>query len=141
MDIWWILIPLILIHVVLAFAAAPPNAVARKILRKFDVHQQVNENTATVTFDDKPLEDTNRKQIIDSFNKATLGYRYYKFPGYSGIPFVIHTKAGKHDVRIYIYTYENRVDVFKEYNKKVIAYRLVSEDLQKLSKTVELTLV
>jgi len=141
MDIWWILIPLILIHVVMAFAAAPPNAVARKVLRKFEVHQQVNEETATVTFGDKQLEDSNKKEVLNSFNKATFGYRYYKLPSYSGTPFVIQTKVGKKDIRIFIYVYENRVDVFKEYKKEVIGYRLVSESLQKLIKSKGSTLV
>ncbi|WEG12215.1 YfmQ family protein [Pullulanibacillus sp. KACC 23026] len=141
MNIWWLLLPLILIHIVMAFAAAPPNAVARRFFKRFEVHQQVNKDTARVKFGDQRLAGVNSEQVISSFNKATFGYRYYKLPSCSGTPLVIHTKEGKQDVRIFIYSYESRVDVFKEYRKKVVMYRLVSENLQKLSQSMDPTLV
>lgn len=137
----WLLIPLILIHAVLAFVAAPPNAVARKFFKKFEAHQPLSIDPVTITFGEKQLEGEEKKQVINSFNQAVFGYRYYKLPGASGTPFVMDTKEGKHVVRIFLYCYDNRVDVFKEYKKKVVAYRLVSESLQKLFNSPESPLI
>ncbi|MDQ7860453.1 YfmQ family protein [Peribacillus frigoritolerans] len=51
----------------------------------------------------------------------------------AGTPLVIDTKRGKKDVRLVVYIYSDRVDVVKQYKKKLISYSLFSDSLQERS--------
>ncbi|MBT2671495.1 hypothetical protein J7E95_11770 [Streptomyces sp. ISL-14] len=54
-------------------------------------------------------------------------------PEHSGTPLVIDTKRSKKDVRLFVYIYNDHVDVVKQYKKKVISYSLLSDSLQERS--------
>jgi hypothetical protein len=54
----------------------------------------------------------------------------YLNPEGSQTPVIIHDKREKRDIRILVFTYKDRVDVVKQYKKKLIAYSLASEELQ-----------
>lgn len=84
----------------------------------------------TVTVDRKRLEGKDEIQIINQFNEAIFLEKYYFPPQHDGIPLVIETKRGKHDVKFSIYSFDDHVDVIKQYKKKVIAYSLRSKPLQ-----------
>lgn len=50
-------------------------------------------------------------------------------------------KKGKNEVRLYVYIYNDHVDVVKQYKNKVVAYSLLSESLQERSMPVMRNLV
>ena len=88
-------------------------------------------DNATVTFAGKILENEDKTQIIDAFNEAIFMEKHYIFPGTEELflhpensepPFVIDTNSGKKKVRVFVYRYKDRVDVVKQYKKKVVAY-------------------
>ncbi|WP_310190668.1 YfmQ family protein [Neobacillus niacini] len=54
----------------------------------------------------------------------------YLHPKTNVTPFVINKKRGKKDINIFVFCYADYVDVAKQFKKKVISYRLRSEDLQ-----------
>ncbi|GIN68580.1 MULTISPECIES: YfmQ family protein [Bacillus] len=137
---WLFVSLLVLASLIKILVTCLPTAVVERISAKFEVHSKLNDKNATVTVGGKRLEGQEKKQVIQYFNEAVFMERYYIYPGdehlylhpkNSGTPVVIDAKNGKKDVKIYVYTYNDRVDVVKQFKKKVIAYCLQSDILQK----------
>ncbi|MCL6631748.1 MAG: YfmQ family protein [Alicyclobacillus herbarius] len=139
--LWWF-IPLFVVLVILAFIASPPEAVAKWFVAKFEVHPQLSDANTIVTIDGNQVGEEDKRRFIDNFNKAIFIDRYYQvIPKPTGTPVVIKTKQRKNNVMFFVYIYEDRVDVFKQINQKVIAYRLLSDSLQKGFPTTQTTFV
>ncbi|CEH28799.1 hypothetical protein AM501_14520 [Aneurinibacillus migulanus] len=129
----WFILSLILMGSIKLIVTCLPTSVADSFFSKFELHPKLNEATVTVTIDGKPLEGEDKIQVVNHFNEAIFLEQYDFPPTNSGTPLVIDTKRGKNDVRFFVYRYNDRVDVFKQYKKKVVAYRLRSNNLQKPS--------
>jgi hypothetical protein len=136
---WTIAISLTIGFIVKIILTCSPSIVVEWFLSKFEMHSKLNEKDATITFDGKPLEGENKLKFTNYFNEATFLKKYYIFPGNeelflhpknSGTPLVIETKRGKKDVKIFVYCFNDHVDVVKKYKKKVVAYSLNSDNLQ-----------
>ncbi|MBO1510104.1 YfmQ family protein [Metabacillus bambusae] len=110
-----------------------PTGVVELLISKFELHLKLSDETATVTIDGKHLEGEDKIQVINDFNEALYLERYYAPLENSVTPVVIDTKRGKNNVRLFVYIYTDRVDVVKKYKKKIVAYRLRSDSLQKHS--------
>ncbi|MEC3608736.1 YfmQ family protein [Bacillus glycinifermentans] len=137
---WLFVTMLILMSLVKLVLTCLPSGVVEWISAKFEVHSKLSGENADVTIGGKRLEGQDKKEVIQHFNDAIFMEKYYIYPGDehlylhpkdSGTPVVIDTKKGKKDVRLWIFTYGDRVDVVKQYKKKVVAYCLQSDTLQK----------
>jgi len=122
-----------------------PTGAVEWLISKFEIHSKLSDANVSLTFDGKRLEGEDRIQFINYFNEATFLKQQYIFPGNeelylhpenSQTPLVIDTKRGKKDVRLFVYSYNDHVDVVKQYKKKVVAYSLLSDSLQKRSMSV-----
>lgn len=138
---WAVLAPIILMGILKIVVSSLPNSTVGWLIGKFELHSKLSEANVIVTIDGKRLEGGNKAQVIHDFNEATFVERYYIFPGYEqaylhpengGTPLVIDTKRGKKTVRFFLYIYNDHVDVVKQYKKKVVAYKLLSDSLQKM---------
>jgi hypothetical protein len=142
----WAVISIILLSTVKILMTCLPTGPVEWLIRKFEIHSKLSEPNVTVTIDGKLLEGKDKIQVIHSFNEATFLKQHYIFPGTeelylhpenSETPLVIDTKRGKKDVRLFIFSYNDRIDVVKQYKKKVVAYSLLSDHLQKTSLAVQ----
>jgi hypothetical protein len=138
----WLILSMILMGCIKILASCLPSSVAKWITSKFELHQKLSEATATVTIDRKRLEGEDKVQVINYFNEGIFLKQYYIHPGNEQYylhpdngktPLVIDidTKKAKNNVKLFIYIYNDHVDVVKQYKKKVIAYCLLSDGLQK----------
>ncbi|MCY8201885.1 YfmQ family protein [Bacillus subtilis] len=141
----WAIVMLILMSLVKIVLTCLPTGVIEWLLGKFEVHAKLNGENASLSLDGKRLEGTEKQKVIDQFNEAVFLEKYYIYPGdeerylhpeNGGTPLVIDTKKGKNDVKLFVYRYDDHIDVVKQYKKKVIAYRVLSESLQKESLSV-----
>ncbi|PEB50810.1 hypothetical protein CON65_08980 [Bacillus pseudomycoides] len=132
----WFIVTLVILGALKIAVASIPNSVVESFISKFELHPKLNEAAVTVTIDRKRLQEEDKTQIIDHFNQAIFLERYYFPPQSSGTPLVINTKRGKNDVTFSVYSYNDHVDVFKQYKKKIVAYSLRSDSLQKRSMLV-----
>lgn len=139
------LILTIVIGVIKVLATCLPSGVVERLLRKYEMHAKLSEANTTVNFDGTRLEGQEKAQVIHDFNEAAVLKKYYIFPGNEslflhpengGIPYVIETKKGRKDVKMFVYRYHDHVDIIKQSNKKVIAYSVYSDSLQKDSMPV-----
>ncbi|MGE7767112.1 YfmQ family protein [Peribacillus sp. NPDC096540] len=134
-----VLILTILLGLVKLLVTCLPTDTVNWILSKFKLHSELSDANAIVTIDGKRLEGEDKIQVINYFNKAIFLKKNHIFPGNeqlflnpenSGTPLVIDTKRGKKDVRLFVYIYNDHVDVVKQYKKKIVSYSLLSDSLQ-----------
>lgn len=134
-----VLILTIILSLLKLLVTCLPTDAVNWILSKFKIHSEISDSNAIVTFDGKRLEGEDKMQVINYFNEAKFLKKNHIFPGNeklflhpenSGTPIIIDVKRGKNDVRLFVYIYNDHVDVVKQYKKKVVAYSLLSESLQ-----------
>ncbi len=134
---WALLITLVL-GTVVKLLTAPPNIVVVWLTERYAMHQKLKSEEVTITFDQKELTGQEKEDFIKSFNEAAFLVRNPIFKGFEDevlnpdtdiVPYVIDVnKKGKHS-RLSVYYAEDRVNVVKQRNKKVISYSLNSEEL------------
>ncbi|WP_026583124.1 YfmQ family protein [Bacillus sp. J33] len=136
---WAVLIPIILVSILKIVVTCLPTGTVNWLLRKFETHTKLNENEVTVTLGGKRLEGNEKINVVNYFNEGIFIKKHYIHPGSeqnylqpenSGTPIIINVNEGKRNVRLLLYSYSDRIDVVKQYRKKVVAYSLISEKLQ-----------
>ncbi|MGG4264775.1 YfmQ family protein [Peribacillus simplex] len=134
-----VLILTILLGLVKLLVTCLPTDTVNWIISKFKLHSELSDANAIITIDGKRLESEDKIQVIHYFNKAIFLKKNHIFPGNeqlflnpenSGTPLVIDTKRGKKEVRLFVYIYNDHVDVVKQYKKKIVSYSLLSDGLQ-----------
>ncbi|MEH7332982.1 YfmQ family protein [Neobacillus drentensis] len=135
----WTVLSIILISAIKIGMTCLPTGPVNWLIRKFETHSKLNVENVTITINGKRLDGEDKIQMINDFNEATFIKQQYIYPGTEEFylypenhktPIVIDTKNGKQDVTIFLYHYNDHVDVVKQYKKKVIAYSLFSDRLQ-----------
>ena len=142
----WAVVSIIIVSTIKILMTCLPTGPVEWLIRKFEIHSKLSEPNVTITIDGKQLEGDDKIQVIHDFNEATYLKQHYIYPGTeelflhpenSKTPLVLDTKKGKNDVRLFVFRYNDRIDVVKQYKKKVIAYSLASEPLQKSTLEVQ----
>ncbi|WP_045521292.1 YfmQ family protein [Neobacillus niacini] len=138
----WTIALLVLLGIVIKMVTSPPSAVVKWITSKFALHPKLNSKDVTVTYIGEHFVEEEKNRFIDYFNEATFLKQYDIFPGKEKLflhpethvtPFVINVKRGKKDSKIFVYCFADYVYVVKQYKKKVVAYNLRSDNLQKFT--------
>ncbi len=138
---WWAIL-LILVGILIKMATSPPSAVVGWVVSKFALHPKLDSKNVTVTYNGKQLEKEEKNKFTTFFNEALFLERNHIFPGNEEmflnpetdiIPFVINVKNKNKEMKFYVYSDEDQVDVVKQWKRKVASYRLSSEDLQKFT--------
>ncbi|MGG0248629.1 YfmQ family protein [Peribacillus frigoritolerans] len=147
---WPVLILTIILSLLKLLVTCLPTDAVNWIMNKFKIHSEISDADAIVTFDGKRLEGEDKVQVLHYFNEAKFLKKNHIFPGNeklflhpenSGTPIIMDVKRGKNDVRLYVYMYNDHVDVVKQFKNKVVAYSLLSESLQERSMPVIRNLV
>jgi hypothetical protein len=129
---WVLFVVTFIVHAVIAFLMSPPEAVANWLVAKFELHPKLRSENAAVSVNGLTLDGEAKQEFIDDFNKAAFLHRYYdRIPNLDGSPAaVVTTRQGKQDVSFDLYPFEDHIDIIKRWNKKVVAYRVLSRGLQ-----------
>ncbi|MFJ7939320.1 YfmQ family protein [Peribacillus sp. NPDC096622] len=136
---WPVLILTIILSLLKLLVTCLPTDAVNWIMSKFKIHSEISDADAIVSFDGKRLEGEDEIEVLNYFNEAKFLKKNHIFPGNeklflhpenSGTPIIIDVKRGKNDVRLYVYIYNDHVDVVKQYKNKVVAFSLLSESLQ-----------
>lgn len=142
MSVFALVMTLVIGIILKVLPATIPTKDGKLLLSKFEKHAKLNEADTTISFNGKELKDKEKVEVINGFNEGNFLEDYYIFPGNeplflhpkdAGPPFIVHTKSGKRDVQLFVFIYNDRVDVVKQYKKKVTAYKVNSDRLQKMS--------
>lgn len=137
---FWTILFLILISLIKVLPTVLPLGVVEWIMSKFEAHSKIGGHDVTITVNGNELVDQEKELFIQSFNEAIFMEKYYIYPGTEqsflpphkkGVPITIDTELGKIALKLYLYKEKNSIDVVKQYKKKIIAYNIHSEKLQK----------
>ncbi|MER3125815.1 YfmQ family protein [Bacillus pumilus] len=139
----WIVTSLVVFSLLKLLVTSLPSGVVERLFSRYAVHAKITSDQTTIMFQDRPLDDQQTSEIIQHFNDAIFIERYYIYPGdeerflhpqEGPAPLTMQTKLGKHNVTLYLYHYDDHVDVVRQFThkpkKKLTAYRLRSEPLQ-----------
>ncbi|PFB97800.1 hypothetical protein CN296_15550 [Bacillus cereus] len=129
----WFIVTLFIFGALKVLVSSMPTSVVESIISRFELHQKLDEENTTISLDGMNIEGEMKLQIINDFNEALFLDKHYFPPHGEGTPIIIETKKGKRTITLSIYSYEEHVDVVKQYRKKVVAYRLRSKSLQTLA--------
>jgi hypothetical protein len=138
----WTAVGIIVIGIIFKMLLSPPSAVVGWVVSKFVLHPKLDSKDITVTFNGKHLAEEEKVRFTDYFNEALFLKRYNIFQGNEKlflqpetdvIPFVINVKNRKREMNFFVYSYDDHVDVVKQWKKKVASYSLSSEYLQKFT--------
>ncbi|MGG3182716.1 YfmQ family protein [Priestia megaterium] len=136
---WIVIISIIIGSALKLLITTMPTPVVKWFLGKFELHSKLDPSDVTITKAGKILEGEEKENFIANFNEATFLEKYYVHSGNEQYflhpenvknPYVIDTKRGKNNVKLSVYSYKDRVDVVKQYKKKIEAYSLLSDSLQ-----------
>ncbi|ODA06843.1 YfmQ family protein [Paenibacillus polymyxa] len=139
---WIAVVSIVVISLIKILLTCLPTGAVEWILRKFEIHSKLSDASAAVSLGGKRLEGEDKRRVIDDFNEAVFIERHYIYPRdeerylhpqNGADPLVIKTRKGKKDVTVFVYSYEDHVDVVKQQKKKVVAYSVLSDSLQKRS--------
>lgn len=138
----WTVILSVVIGIVIKMVMSPPSAVVDWMVSKIALHPKLVLNEVTVTYNKKHLDEEEKSRFTEYFNEAMFLKQYDIFPGKEKLflqpetnvtPFVINIKRGNKDMNLFVFCYADHVDVVKQFNKKVVSYRLRSENLQEFA--------
>ncbi|MDR7075789.1 hypothetical protein J2Y03_000777 [Neobacillus niacini] len=138
----WTVVLWVVVGIIIKMVMSPPSVIVGWIVDKIALHPKLVLNEITVTYDEKHLEEEEKTRFTNYFNEARLLKQYDVFPGNEKLflhpetnvtPFMINIKRGRKVVNIFVFCYADHVDVVKQFKKKVVSYRLRSDDLQKLT--------
>ncbi len=129
----WFIVTLFIFGAIKVLVSSMPTSVVESIISRFELHQKLDEEHTTVSLDGKNIEGEMKLQVINDFNEALFLDKHYFPPHGEGTPIIIETKKGKRVITLSIYSYEEHVDVIRQYKKKFVAYRLRSKSLQTLA--------
>ncbi|GAB6414429.1 YfmQ family protein [Bacillus luti] len=129
----WFIVTLFIFGALKVLVSSMPTSVVESIISRFELHQKLDEESTIISLDGKNIEGEMKLQVINDFNEALFLDKHYFPPHGEGTPIIIETKKGKRTIILSIYSYEEHVDVIKQYKKNVVAYRLRSKSLQTLA--------
>ncbi|MFS0639109.1 YfmQ family protein [Mesobacillus foraminis] len=133
-----------IVGLILKFIMSPPSAVVAWVLSKFALHPILDPKEVAITFNGKHLEEDGKIRFTKYFNESIFLRKYYIFPGNEKLflypetdvtPFIINIKKGRKEVKLFVYSYDDHVDVVKQYKKKVESYSLRSDGIQNFRKS------
>ncbi|WP_042455825.1 YfmQ family protein [Neobacillus dielmonensis] len=136
----WTIFWIVIISLIKILITCMPTGVVEWITSKFEVHPKLNEADVTLTIEGKTLEGEGKSQIIRHLNEAAFLEKHYIYPGTedqflhpenNGTSIIIDAIRGKQVVRLFVFCNEDQIDVVKQYKKKLTAYSLRSDHLQK----------
>ncbi|GIO23968.1 YfmQ family protein [Oceanobacillus sp. J11TS1] len=136
----WTFALIIIAGILLKFLTSPPSALVGWVLSKFELHPRLESEGITITFDGKHLDEEEKNRFLDSFNNAQFLNKNHIFPGNealflhpdtNNIPHVIYLKRKNKEVTFHVFSYEDHVDVVKQWKKKIASYTLDADYLQK----------
>lgn len=142
---WTVIIVTVLLSLVKLLVTCLPTSTVEWLLSKFETHSKLSKENVILSVDGRQVEGEETKRFVQLFNEANFLKKHYIWPGSeeaylnpegSQTPVIIHDKRGTKNVRILVYIYKDRVDVVKQYKKKLIAYSLASENLQNCMKAL-----
>ncbi|MDM5206279.1 YfmQ family protein [Cytobacillus kochii] len=133
----WTMGFVLILGILIKMITSPPSAAVAWVLKKFAIHQEINEKEITLEYDNHLIEGQVKEKVVTMFNEASFLKRIHIYPGNEDlfmphnqktVPYHICYSKGKKKIQLYLYIEEKYLTVVKQTNKKVIAYQMDAEE-------------
>lgn len=133
----WTMGFVLILGILIKMITSPPSAAVARVLKKFAIHQEINEKEITLEYDNHLIEGQVKEKVVKMFNEASFLKRIHIYPGNEDlfmphnqktVPYHICYSKGKKKIQLYLYIEEKYLTVVKQTNKKVIAYQMDAEE-------------
>lgn len=137
---WGVILSIIGVSLLKALITCMPTSVVNWFIQRFATHAPVSKEHTQITVQGKPVKREVYTELFQAFNSSTFLEPYYIHegnrntflsPSYKGNPIELVNTERRHPLYITLYCYHDRVDVIKRYKKKIKAYSVLSDRLQK----------
>ena len=138
----WTAVLILIVGILIKMLTSPPSAVVAWVVSKYALHPKLDSKDITVTFNGKSVGEEEKIRFTNYFNEANFLERHHIFPGSEDlflnpdsnvVPFVIKAKSKNKEINFFVYTYDEHIDVVKQWKKKIASYSLSSENLQEFT--------
>ena len=127
---FWFVFLLIVFGAFKVLVSSMPTSTIDAIIKKFELHPTLNIDDVTISLNGERIDEKKKREILTHFNEGIFLERHYFPPNSSGTPLIIEMNNPNKKISFAVYSYDEHVDVFKTYKRKVIAYRIRSKYLQ-----------
>ncbi|WP_312098266.1 YfmQ family protein [Niallia sp.] len=140
---WISIIALTLFCIIKVLMTCLPTGVVDWLLDKYRLHLRLNELETEIIYNEMKVDGENKNAIIKIFNEAIVREKYSLYPGSeetylssknAEYSLVINTKKGNKDIKLFLNSYQDHVDIVKRYKNKIVAYSTYPLHLDVLNK-------
>lgn len=140
---WISIIALVLFCIIKILMTCLPTGVVDWLLDKYRLHLRLNNLDTEIIYNDMKVDGANKDAIIKIFNEAIVREKYSLYPGSeetylnsksAEYSLIIHTKKGNKNIKLFLNSYQDHVDIVKRYKNKIVAYSIYPLHLDILNK-------
>lgn len=139
---WGVILSIVLFSIFKLIVTCLPTDTVNRLIGKFATHSKLDSQHVAISYNGKMLDDDKKKEIIEAFNESIIKEKYYVWPGTeesylnpeNGVrPIIVNVTNGKKTMELYVFQYNDRIDVVKKTKKKFIAYSLFTDNWGRFS--------
>ena len=140
---WISIIALALFCMIKVLMTCLPTGVVDWLLDKYKMHLKLNDLETEIIYNERKVDGENKETIIKLFNEAIVREKYSLYPGSeetylkpnnAEYSLIIHTKKGNKNIKLFLNSYDDHVDIVKKYKNKIVAYSTYPLHLDILNK-------
>lgn len=140
---WITIIALVFFCIIKILMTCLPTGVVDWLLDKYRLHLRLNNLDTEIIYNDMKVDGANKDAIIKIFNEAIVREKYSLYPGSeetylnsknAEYSLIIHTKKGNKNIKLFLNSYQDHVDIVKRYKNKIVAYSIYPLHLDILNK-------
>ncbi|WP_400247533.1 YfmQ family protein [Niallia sp. JL1B1071] len=140
---WISIIALVLFCIIKILMTCLPTGVVDWLLDKYRLHLKLDNLETEIIYNEMKVDGENKETIIKVFNEAVVREKYSLYPGSeetylhsnnAEYSLIIHTKKGNKNIKLFLNSYQDHVDIVKKYKNKIVAYSTYPLHLDVLNK-------
>ncbi|MEA1853975.1 YfmQ family protein [Cytobacillus sp. FSL W7-1323] len=133
----WTMGFVLILGILIKMITSPPSAAVAWVLKKFAIHQEINEKEITLVYDSQLIEGQVKEKVVTMYNEASFLKRIHIYPGNEDlfmphnqktVPYHICYSKGKKKIQLYLYIEEKYLTVVKQTKRKLIAYQMSAKE-------------
>ncbi|ASV66855.1 MULTISPECIES: YfmQ family protein [Cytobacillus] len=133
----WTMGFVLILGILIKMITSPPSAAVAWLLKKFAIHQEINEKEITLVYDSQLIEGQVKEKVVTMYNEASFLKRIHIYPGNEDlfmphnqktVPYHICYSKGKKKIQLYLYIEEKYLTVVKQTKRKLIAYQMSAKE-------------
>lgn len=125
------IIALVLFCIIKILMTCLPTGVVDWLFDRYRLHLKLNDKDTEIFLNTARVEGDEKATMIKQFNEAVVREKYSLYPGSeetylkpqnADSSFIIQTRKGNREIKLLLSSYQDHVDVVKQYKNKMVVY-------------------